>query len=278
MNTGTQTEVSQLQLGAEESHGANRIYVDLRIGKIAQTSKESLPGYVPAQTKNKDGSINNFYAKAYGQITGYVTDIRWHVHTLPDGTKLSSWQITIDTTKEVFVLKVGSNDRPFERTMNCLLNVDFTRPVRFVGFMGKNRKTNKPQKMLMLSQEMGADGKPVWIQPAMDEKWLSRLVINKLKEGIELTPEEEKRVSRMADGKFNKEYPYIIEKSDGSWSLDMWTEFLFDQMNEQVIPNVKAAAEQRGSFTPAGEDVPMDSVPDEAPEMTGPPDDDDIPW
>ncbi len=251
-DTGTQQAYSGMQLGAEESTGLNRTYVNLRIGKIAQTSNTQLAGFVPAQTKNKAGQITSFYARPYDKITGYVTDIRWHTHTLADGTVLTGWNITIDTTKEVFVLGLGSKDRPFERVMNTLINVDFDKPVMFVGFMGKGKNGGAGQKVLLLSQEIGADGKPVWLQPAMGEKWLSRMIIDKLKQKVPLTEHEERNVSRMADGSFNKDYPYIVQNVDESWSLDTYRNFLHEQMKDIVIPNVQAANNARGPLSSSG--------------------------
>lgn len=270
--------------GAEEAQGVNRIFVNLRIGKIAQTSNTELPGFVPAKTKNKSGQENHFFAKPYDHITGYVTDIRWHTHTLDSGTVLTGWNITIDAgEKGIFVLGVSSKDRPYQRLMSTLIAVDFEKPVRFIGFMGTNQATNQPQKVLLLTQEMGADNKPIWLQPATQEKWLSRSIINKLKEGIELTEGEERNVSRDKDGKFNKDYPYIVENVDGTWSFDQWNNFLHEQVNEFVIPNVKAANELRGAIAhdrPAevSPSLPADVVASGPASGPAPLGDDDIPF
>lgn len=259
-----------LELGAEESQGSNRIYVALRTGKICQTSKEHLAGYRPAQTKNKDGSVNNFFAKEYDKLTGYITDVRWHTHKLSNGTILSGWNVTIDTTKEVYVLQVGTNDRPFERFMNTLLAVDFEKPVMFVAFMGKSKTTEAPQKVLLLSQELDPQTKkPVWIQPVLQERWLSLMLRNKLKQGIELTEAEERNVARNKDGSVNKEYPYITQGIDEKWSMDNWRNHLHEAMQEHVIPNVEAANQKRGIITRIAngndiapeEDAPMHSGP-----------------
>ncbi len=267
-----------LTLGAEEAKGEGRIFVNLRIGKIAQTSNEPREGFKPASTKNKDGSVNNFFAKSYEKITGYVTDIRWHTHTLRDGTVLAGWNITIDTTNEVFVLGVNKNDRPYQRVMNTLLNVDFERPVMFVGFMGKD-KQDRPQKVLLLSQELGENKKPCWLQAYHEEKWLSRIIIDKLKQGVGLTEQEERQVSRDQNGNFSKEYPYIVQGADGKWSWDVWNNFLYEQMTDRVIPEVERIASERGAIArdSAVDDLPAEefSGPMSGP---GPAYDDDIPF
>ncbi len=274
-----------MPLGAEESQGSNRIYVSLRTGKICQTDSKKQPaGFKPAQTQNKDKTINNFFAKEYDHLTGYVTDVRWHTHKLNDGTVLSGWNVTIDTTKEVYVLQVSTNDRPFERFMNVMLAVDFEKPVRFVAFMGKHKQTGHPQKVLLLTQQMNADGKPIWLQPITPEKWLSRGIINKLKQNLALTEAEENNISRMADGTFNKEYPYIVQGLDEKWSMDAWRNFLLEQVHEFVIPNVQAANAARGvishseSSSQPSADVPLE---DDSSVISGPPigsADDDIPF
>ena len=247
--TQPQPAYSGLDLGAGESQASNRIYVSLRTGKICRHNKEQLPGYAPKQTTNPDGSINNFYAKEYDHLTGFVTDVRWHTNKRPDGKVLSSWNVTVDTTKEVYVLQIAPTDRPFNRFMNTMLAVDFTKPVRFVAFTGRDKQKNLPQKVLLITQETdSATGKPKWIQPVHEEKWLSRLVINKLKQGVPLTEAEERNVSRNTDGSFNKNFPYITQGLDEKWSFDAWKEFLHEQMQEFVIPAVKAAAEARGEI------------------------------
>ena len=283
--TAIEREPIGFDQGADESQASNRIFVNLRLGRITQTWKPKTenelppPGYRPESTKNKSGVVNHFIAKTFGHITGFVNDIRWHTHKLQDGTMLSGWNITVDTgEKGVFVLGVSTNERPYQRLMNCLLAVDFTKTVRFVGFMGKHPKTEKPQRVLLITQSLDPETKkPIWIQPVHQEKWLSRLLIQKLREKMPLTEYEEGNVSRMKDGSFNKDYPYIVQNVNESWSFDTWNNFLHEQMEEFVIPNVQVAAEERGNRMPPAM-VPTEDVPD-MPEFAGPaPEDDDIPF
>lgn len=276
----TQSEYTGFTPGAAEAEASNRIFVNLRIGKIAETSNTERAGFVPVKTKNKAGTEFHFFARPYDHITGYVTDVRWHVHTLADGTVLTGWNITIDTGEQgVFVLGLRSKDRPYQRVMSTLVNVDFERPVRFVGFMGKNKTTQQEQKVLLITQEMGPD-KPIWLQPATQEKWLSRMIIQKLKNGVALNDAEEKNVSRDKEGKFNKNYPYIVEGMDGKWAFNVWNDFLHEQVNECVIPNVKAANESRGYAPQIDEDRQFTGapIPDESPAGVTIPTDDDIPF
>lgn len=284
MNTGTQTEYdSGYSPGAEESSQQKRIFVNLRAGRIGQTSDKPLEGFKEHKSVNKAGTEYIFYAKTYDHLTGFVEDIRWNTHTLTDGTKLSGWNLTINAGETgVFVLGVNVKDRPFQQLMNCLLNVDFHKTVRFVGFWGKNQHNDKPQKVLLLTQGLDPDTKkPLWIKPAHDQKWLSRLLINKLKEKVPLTENEERNVSRMQDGSFNKNYPYIVQNADESWSFDVWNNFLHDQMEQIVIPAVKAAAEERSVRMPPST-IPTDDIPEVPEEFTGPASlpqtDDDIPF
>lgn len=256
------SEYSGYEPGVGESRLSNRIYVNLRCGDIAETSNKEREGFTPETTKNQAGTEYNFFAKKYPHLTGYVVDIKWHTHTLPSGTVLTGWNIFIDTGgPKLFVLGIGSQDGPYSRLMATLPGVNFERPVRFVGFMGEYK--NRPSKVLLLSQQQDAAGKPIWLQPKTEAKWLSRLIIDKLKQGVALTETEEKNVSRDKDGKFNKDYPYIVQKPDGKWSFDTWESFLFEQMNEFVIPNVLAACEARGyrhneHSEPAKPEVPAD--------------------
>jgi hypothetical protein len=237
-----------MELGAAEARASNAKFVNLRIGKIAQTSKEPQVGFSPAKTVNKSGTENHFFAKPYDNITGYVDEIRWHTHELPDGTVLAGWNININTGREVFVLAVSSNDRPFTRLMSVLCNVDFRDPVRFVGFMGEYK--GKKQKVLLVKQE-NVEGEEYNVQPKYETKFLSQLTIKKLKEKIALTEDEKKNIAYLPDGKIDGDYPYIKEGATGKWNFEQWTDFLMDKMNEDVIPTIEAAKEERGDITPS---------------------------
>jgi len=266
MNDSTATQTQSAYTGPDwepgvgESRPSNRIYVNLRCGDIAETSNKEREGFAPETTKNLAGTEYHFFAKKHPHLTGHVVDIKWHTHTLKNGTTLTGWNIFIDVGgPKLFVLGVGSQDQPYARLMATLPGVNFERTVRFVGFMGEYK--NRPQKVLLLSQERDAAGEPIWLQPRTQAKWLSRSIIDKLKHGEELTEAEEKNVSRGKDGKFNKDYPYINQKPDGKWSFDLWESFLFEEMNEFVIPNVQMACQARGYAEPASTEEPQPEMP-----------------
>jgi hypothetical protein len=242
-------EKNKMDLGAAEARTSNVKYVNIRIGKIAQTANEQLPEYVPAKTVNASGVENHFFARPFDNITGYVDDIRWREHTLTNGTVLTGWNISINTGTETFVLEVGSLDRPFESTMNSLCSVDFTKPVRFVGFMGTNKDKSKKQKVLLLTQ---SGEEKDWVHGKYEMKFLSQLIIKKLKEKVPLTDDEKRNVAYLPDGKVDGEYPYIKEKLDGKWSFEAWREFLMGEMYTHVIPAVEIAKDERGDITFSG--------------------------
>lgn len=235
-----------MEAGVKEARASNHRYVNLRIGKIAQTSNEQLEGFYPATTTNKSGTKNHFFAKPYEEIVGYIDEIKWKSHTLPDDTVLTGWDIFINTGSEVFVLHVSSNDRPFDQTMNVLCNVDFSELVKFVGFMGTNKDKSKKQKVLLLSQ---SDNEKEWVKGKYEAKFLSQLLVKKIKEKIPLTEEDERNIARNPDGTADNTYPYIKEKMDGKWSFEAWREFLMEKMHTDVLPAVEIAKDRRGNFT-----------------------------
>lgn len=257
-----------MELGAAEARASNAKFVNLRIGKIAQTSKDPQEGFSPAKTINKSGTENHFYAKPYDSIAGYVDEIRWHTHTLTDGTILSGWNITVNTGNDLFVLGISSKDRPFTRLMSTLCNVDFNEPIKFVGFMGEYE--GKKQKVLLVKQE-NAEGVEYNVQPKYEAKFLSTLIVKKLKEKVDLTDKEKQNVAYTAEGKIDKDYPYIKEGLDGKWQFDAWTNFLMERMQEDVIPFVDVTKEGRGDVEFSGE------ARTEAPVVVQD-DDDDIPF
>lgn len=226
-------------LGATERRTSNLIWVNLRLGDIAQTSKEPKPGFEPAETRNKSGEVHKFYAKRYDSITAYIKDIRWRTSEV-NGATLNGWEIFLDTTKEVYVLYVGSKDHPFQRMMNTLLNVDFTRPVKISGFMGGGQDGRPKRKVLTISQ--GGER----VMPKYTERWLSRIIADKIKKGVELTEQEANSVALTPDGQIDRNVPHIKQNSDGTWSFDDWNDFLFEQIQDEVIPKAQAAAQERG--------------------------------
>ncbi|MGE0247704.1 MAG: hypothetical protein AB7Q37_18935, partial [Pyrinomonadaceae bacterium] len=58
--------------GAEESSSVHRIFVNLRAGKIGQTSDKPIEGYREFTNVNKAGQEFKFYAKTYDHLTGFV--------------------------------------------------------------------------------------------------------------------------------------------------------------------------------------------------------------
>lgn len=259
------------QPGFEERRNQNYRYVNLRVGNIAETSKEQYEGFSPAKTKNKAGDEFYFFARRYTFITGYVNEISWHTHEFQDGAKVQGWNILISTGEQDFMLYVDKKDRPYSRLMSVLLNVNFDEPMRFNGFMGKSQANSKPQKVLLIYQ--GGE-KPV--QPKYAEKWVSLHLQNKIKEKLELTQDDLNHLSLDAEGNPDWKYPHIIQNRDETWNFQNWENFLIEQMDTLVIPDVKMAAQKRKS-TPAfsgSEEYVEDETPASAPFN----DDDDIPF
>lgn len=297
-----------LALGARESQGGNRIYVNIRAGKIGQTlsfpkgTTEEIDAqlkiladrsFYPHKSVNGAGEVSWFVAHVFDDITGYVKEIRWYSKTFQDGGVSAGWNITVDTGEQVYVIFVSSKERPYYRLMNILIGVDFTKPVMFRGFMGDNE--GKPQKVLLLCQEMTDEGKEVWLQPAYQERWLSNELKEKLRVAnlkgatadavrkfLETLPEKErKNLALTPEGLLDNTWPYIKQKvSDNKWSFDDWEEFLVMKMNDIVIPNVQAAISSHTASTDLGEytgSAHGDAYEGDAP--TAPPDaDDDIPF
>jgi len=230
------------KLGATETRESNRVYLNLRTGKLSETSKEDKPGFKPFTTKNASGQEYHFFAKTYDDLTAYIKDVQWHEFEY-EGKKIVGWNIILDTFDKEYCLQINSSDRPYQTIMSVLPNVDFTKPVRVVAFLGKS-SAGKPQKVLLFTQNLLLDTRE-WVKAKYEPKWLSRLLANKVKEGVPLSDDEERNVAFLPDGKPDKDFPYIREKSDGTWSFDAWTDFLLDKMHSEVIPAVKAATENR---------------------------------
>lgn len=243
------------ELGTTVATTSNRVYVTLRLGKITESSKEPRPGFFPAETRNNAGDVHHFFAKTYDDLTGYVKEINWYQNTLDNGTVLKGWKVLIDVGEDRdYVLDVGSKQRPFNDLMTRIANADFTKPVRFRGFTGKDGV-----KVLLLTQEQDEHGKPIWLAPAFDAKYLSRFIIDKLKAKTPLTEDEERNIARdekgkilpqmkydEADGTLSDGYPYIFQNaSDAKWNFSVWTEFLIDKTLNATIPRLAVEVGQQ---------------------------------
>lgn len=241
-----------LELGADLRTLNRRIYVSLRSGRICETSDKELPGYVKRVNYGMNDTPYPFYAKEYDSITGFITDVRWHEHTLDNGNKVTGWKATINTTKEVFVLTISATDRPFTRFMGTLRAVEFAKPVLLKAFKTRNKTTGRDEKFLLLSQEKNVDGTFIWLKEPERARWLNRELIDRCKAAAakkiapELTEEERDLLCWNEDGTINWQYPYITQKTDGKWSFDNWTEHLHECMRNEVIPAIAEANTVRG--------------------------------
>lgn len=241
---------NNINFGATETRESSRVYLNLRTGKLSETSKEEKPGFKPFTTKNASGTEYHFFAKTYDDMTCYIKDVQWHEFEF-EGKKIVGWNIVLDTGEKEYVLQINSSDRPYQTVMQILPNIDFEKPVRVVAFMGKS-SAGKAQKVLLFTQNMDRTAKD-WVKSKFEAKWLSRLLANKVKEGVPLTDDERRNVAYGADGKPDNTFPYIREKSDGTWSFDAWTEFLKEKFETETIPRIKAAANIRGVWFEADE-------------------------
>lgn len=272
------------QLGVEIRTQQNIKWISLRSGFLCETSDKPKVEFVEASTKNKSGEVFNFYAKNYKNITGYITNIRKHSHDFKNGGSQTGWNVTIDTTKEIYTLFVSTKERPYANLMTVLLNINFNDPVRFTAFVDK-RDQNMPKKVLLLYQ--GGE-KPV--QPKYQEKWLSRTLLKKLgankvsrekgEAEIPLTEDEKKKLVLLPDGTVDNTYPYVTQNADEkSWSFDAWHNFLVDKMEEVVIPACQLAEDSRKAIRVMDQEASIETHEDSIPEFSGPPmDDDDIPF
>lgn len=266
------TTKRELIAGARaRSQGPARTFVNLRVGTIAETNKSQLPGMVPLKTKNASGTESHFFGTLYADLTGFVTNLQWHSHTFQGGGEQMGWNVTIDTPDRVFVLFVGAMDRSYDHLMSCLLNVEFDRLVMFRGFETEwPENSGKMQKNLLLSQDLHetetdkqGNPKPIWIQGAYQQKWMSLILRDKLKNGEALDERDRKNVHFDVDGNPDNTYPYILQRATGKWSFDAWEDFLVQKMKSDVIPAIEEANERRGP-NPFGEQ-------DHTPEYSGGP-------
>lgn len=237
------------EIGTTIATTNNRVYVTLRLGKITESSKEPRDGFFPAVTHNNSGEEYHFFARTFDNLTGYVKELKWYQNALDNGTVLKGWKVTIDVGEDRdYVLDIGDKQRPFNDFMSRMANVDFTRPVRFIGFTGKDGK-----KVLLLTQDRDESGKSIWVAPKFESKFLSRFIIDKLKSKEALTPDEERNIARDDKGKlmpqmkyddfegtFSEGYPYIFQNADDQkWNFSVWTAFLIDFTKTVTIPRLE---------------------------------------
>lgn len=283
------------EIGTTQATTNNHVYVTLRLGKITESSKEPREGFFPAVTHNNSGEEYHFFARTFDNLTGYVKGLRWYQNALDNGTILKGWKITINVGEDKdYILDIGDKQRPFNDFMSRVANVDFTRPVRFIGFTGKDGR-----KVLLLTQDRDADtNKPIWVQPKFDMKFLSRFIIDKLKAKEALSPDEERNIARddkgkilpqmkydEIDGVFTEGYPYVFQNaSDDKWNFSVWTAFLIDFTKTVTIPRLESEVEHQPvlprKVTAQEDDLPEFSgeSPTSPPHVAPSPYDDEIPF
>lgn len=279
-----------LQIGIEERNGKPKKYLSLRTGRICETSNKQEPGFTPAFTENQAGKKTEFFAREHRALTAYVDNLSWYEKTLDNGTVLKGWQLLLNVGDPDFdyIFSISEKERPFHHFMSSLANCDLAEPIKFLAF-----KDEHDRKKLYLYQAEGE--KPPTIKPKYPERWLNSALLQKLREmakpgnQIKLTDDEKSQLAYGADGRMlgimkydevegqlsDTGYPYIVQKADGKWNWDAWTEFLKQKVTQDVIPAIKEAAAQRlkeGAkylATAAPKNVPDDpfgNLPDSADE------------
>lgn len=242
--------------GEENFDNSGRIYLDLRAGYIGETKSIDLDengepvkrkveewrqkGYELDFTTNKAGKKTYFMAKIRKSIGGYVTGLRWYANSLDNGVTLTGWKVSIETPDQTYILQIGSQDRPYSRFMNTLLNVDFNHTVRFKGY-------KKDDKKNLLLYQGSNDGKD-YILGKHKECYLNAELRAKLRDGQPLNDKDRENVMFDEQGAIRRDYPYIYQKADGKWSFDQWEEFLMDEIKKYVIPAIETANAARGDW------------------------------
>ncbi|MEQ1762859.1 MAG: hypothetical protein ABL984_06935 [Pyrinomonadaceae bacterium] len=281
MQNSAQTQQRRtFEPGAEYREVDDRIWVDLRAGEIAVTSKTQIDEtFIKRKSENKAGEVFEFYAQPYHHITGYVTALKWKSQTFENGGVKTGWNVMIDAVGQKYGLFVASNDRPYHYFMNCLLNVDFDVPVFFRGYTDEYK--GKKQKALLISQEKNEENKPIWLQPKHPERWMSLMLREIIRNGDPIPENEKRNVEFKEDGvTADNAYPYVLQKQDQKWSFDAWDDFLITKMKEEVIPAIERANEIRGIAAREEEGMNTDIAPEDRPPAApaGAYADDDIPF
>lgn len=278
------------QVGAELADPTRAIYVNLRTGRLAETTAQlkdldpdriaeyKAEGFVDAKTKNNAGTEYHFLARPYDHLTGYITNIRWMDKPMKDGGKLVGWIVFVQVKDKTFAIEVRDTDHPFFYLQSALLNIDFDRPVKFRAF-GKTNDKGKFRKVLLLYQGWVDEetGEPKAVPGLYRELWVDRELAAKINDNSPLTETDRKHLAFEADGKtVNRNYPYIKMKADGKWSTDVWAEFLHEKMESEVIPAMREAQIARAAPQYSG--PPQEIVVPQEEESVPPSYEDDIPF
>lgn len=231
----------------------DRVYLTLRTGSLCEVAKSPRDGF-REHTTEYEGKTYTKYVREYDWLTGHITDVRRSTADFGDGKTVRGLQVTVEPEGSdiKYVLDIKENERPYKRLISTLCNINFDEPVRFEAFLGRGKGGHK-NKVLLLYQggDINPDtGKERPVQPKYPERWLSRTLVDKLKQNLDLTDQEKWNVAFDKDGKPDNAYPYIREGANGKWLFETWDQFLEEKLDNEIIPAVQSSSPLKGNTTP----------------------------
>lgn len=252
----------------EDKQGGTGTYLNIFDFSICQRSKT-----MPADPTGWEGPFTRqnprthedviSYAKRYDRMIGRIADIYKQTKEFDaskGGGKVTNWNIVLLTGGQRLTLQLVWMDRVLKRFLKVAPNIDYTRPILISAF--KAMKNGDPNQAVSFRQYKGdmADREALrnvdkWEK--VEEYWKGPV------------DSEGKRIDGPQSGADGSILPQPIQDpEDESWDYKEQNRFLGVYFRDNVLPTIKALAEQYGithedadASTPTHSGPPADDTP-----------------
>ncbi|HNC58899.1 MAG TPA: hypothetical protein PLP33_25970 [Leptospiraceae bacterium] len=136
----------------ENNNNASTKYLKIADFSICEKYSTEQPGWAVLKTKDSTGKEYTSWIKRYRGVEGIITGIEFVTRILPgtNGTKVSSWKITLSDNGEKYSLDIPSTSPAASRFVKLAENIDPTQPVEISAW--KDTSEAKPKLAFMVKQ------------------------------------------------------------------------------------------------------------------------------
>ena len=178
---------------------------------ICRESDKELPGYNQITVHNPStGQDQVKWIDAYNKMGGFINSIEWYKRKdEASGTTFKGLYLNVVDTEMDILLDLPFGKKPYRVFVSCARNMDFSKPVVFRAWKGKNEKTGKDEIAFVIEQ----NGETI--------TWYYKKGQNGLPDAVHNARTDE-------------------------WDFKAQEDFLLDDILEHVAPLIDAAAAKRG--------------------------------
>lgn len=141
-------------MSREQARDEKNYYNVLADGKFHLTVPEGTDGAVLRTYETSDGTKGEKWELVFNALSGTIKDIEFY-----DGSFGKNLILNMEDEDGEFAISLSTSSNFGEDLLKKLLNIDMTKPVRFVPYSLIDDKTKKSKKGVTVYQGQDADGK-----------------------------------------------------------------------------------------------------------------------